>query len=208
MFFVKPSSPKETLKSQISNEKNNTDKSKPINPVVVQLAVIQSSGGAPPPPPGPGPPPPPPPPPISEALIESLGRTDPLADLKRELDSRPDDQRPRRSGPKLTQDVVESLKMLTPTSSGVNLRPSDVFRLLSKSKSDLSDEPNEAPHRVHRNLPENEEKKSEPDDPKSVAEARNWIYGPSKSILKKRVTIRSPQVSPDPETSRFFAKVI
>lgn len=97
-------------------------------PVAPQAPPIALSGG-----------PPPPPPPISSTLIESLQQTDPLANLKRELAAKPEGGTKRSQ--QLNQDVVDSLKMMTPSSTGDNLRPSDVFKMIgSRSRTDLNDD--------------------------------------------------------------------
>lgn len=52
--------------------------------------------------------------------------------------------------------------------------------------------------RVPSSSLDNSKSSEDVDDFKTTSEARNWIYGPARASLKKRVTIRSPQVSPNP----------
>lgn len=126
--------------------------------------------------------PPPPPPPISSTLIESLNRTDPLAELKRELESKPGGQERKHSRPGFSQDVVDSLKMLTPSESGDNLRPSDVFRIIT------GDNPTEASERARRRAISATVGREQTDADKKPdflidlkpANSRNWLYEPQR----------------------------
>lgn len=124
---------------------------------------------APPPPPPPpvaptvsGSGPPPPPPPISEALIESLNRTDPLANLKASKGT----ESGKKNVSGFNEDVVESLKkLLAPSSTGDNLRPSDLglSHVSSRSRSDLSAADDDSSTK-----------------PKPLASSRDWIYEPQR----------------------------
>ena len=136
-------------------------------PVAPQAPPIALSGG-----------PPPPPPPISSTLIESLQQTDPLANLKRELAAKPEGGTKRSQ--QLNQDVVDSLKMMTPSSTGDNLRPSDVFKMIgSRSRTDLNDD-----------YPTVVATRKRSPDAKKLAEttvvspppanARSWLYEPQR----------------------------
>jgi hypothetical protein len=141
--------------------------------VAPQAPPIALSGG----------PPPPPPPPISSTLIESLQQTDPLANLKRELAAKPEGGTKRSQ--QLNQDVVESLKMMTPSSTGDNLRPSDVFKMIgSRSRTDLNDD-----------YPTVVATRKRSPDAKKLAEtatgvvspppanARSWLYEPQRKPI-------------------------
>jgi hypothetical protein len=89
------------------------------------------SGNAPPPPA-------PPPPPLLASLTDSLMRTDPLAELKQNLSSSSKskgDLKEKLVNPQ--SGVVESLKLLTPSETGDNLKPSSVNRLISRSRTEL-----------------------------------------------------------------------
>lgn len=135
--------------------------------------------------------PPPPPPPISSTLIESLQQTDPLANLKRELAAKPEGGTQRRQ--QLNQDVVESLKMMTPSSTGDNLRPSDVFKMIgSRSRTDLNDD---YPTVITTRKRSPDAKK--PETAAGVispppANARSWLYEPQRKPIDNKEAQSKP----------------